>query len=281
MNSIFLRAGKAADKVRISLNLDMFEPINIYDSCEKLGLTVRFVDINMEGMYMSSNKVNKSSILISNKRPLVRRSFTCAHELGHHYFKHGTRVDALEESNQYNETQKDEELSVNAFAGFLLMPIAGVLAEFAKRKWNPNKALPIQYYLISSHFGVGYHTLIYHCRANRVINFAKAKELLKYNPAKIFKTYFSKDIVTSHYKIFDKYYNSSMIEVEVLNYLIFPKTVSIEGNHTELILETKLGNIYKVLKVGIIKTTSLIDDKSISIRIQKKDYVGLSENRHL
>jgi len=281
MNRIFLSASKGADKVRIKLELNMFEPINIYDACINLGISVRFLNFNMEGMYITSNKQNNPNIFLSNQRPLVRRNFTCAHELGHHYFMHGTKVDSLDYSNEYSDEQNYEESLVNTFAGYLLMPIAGLQAQFSIRKWKPHSISPIEFYLLSSYFGVGYLTLIYHCRANKIISFSKAKDLLKYSPAKIFIENFPDSIEKSHFKIFDEYCKLSIVDLEVSNYLILSYTMEIDENYLEIVEETDLGIIYRALKSGIVNVNSSISKKKFLVRIQNKDYIGLAEYRHL
>ncbi len=66
-------------EVRQKAGIANNQAISIYDLCHKLGITVRFVDISMEGMYLGGQK---PTFLLSALRPLPRRNFTCAHELG-------------------------------------------------------------------------------------------------------------------------------------------------------------------------------------------------------
>jgi hypothetical protein len=55
-----------------------------------LGVTVRFNNINMEGMYQRGAPPR---IHLSARRPLSRRTYNCAHELGHHVFGHGSSIE--------------------------------------------------------------------------------------------------------------------------------------------------------------------------------------------
>ena len=50
MDVIATNGIKKADSLRSDLGLNMFQPINIYDTCKTLDLDVRFYRINMEGM---------------------------------------------------------------------------------------------------------------------------------------------------------------------------------------------------------------------------------------
>lgn len=280
MNPLVVRALKKADQIRTKLERDIFEPVNIFDDCAKLGLTVRFIDVNMEGMYISQEDKN-STILLSNQRPLPRRCFTCAHELGHHVFGHGTKVDALTEEGNNFRSDDDEEFLVDVFAGALLMPIAGIQREFLKRNWSTQTASPMQFYTISNVFGTGYATLITHCRVNRLIDDAKAKELLKTTPAKLLKMMMGSDSLKSYFKIIDPHSESSLVDLEVSNYLFLSKDVEVTGNHLEKVQQTDTNLVYVARKPGIIRVATTDNNIAYFVRIQNSAYIGLAENRHL
>jgi Zn-dependent peptidase ImmA (M78 family) len=281
MRSIFIDAIKHANIVRDKLGLNMFEPINIYDTCESLDISIRFINVNMEGIYVKSDKHNKPTILLSNERPLPRRVFTCAHEYGHHYYQHGSKIDTLSHTNQYTKEQDEEELLVNAFAGSLLMPVAGIQAEFVKRNINPYIANPIDFYIVSSYYGVGYQTLIYHCKVNRIIDFNKMKELLKYTPAKIFKEHISGSASISHFKCYDNHSQPLVSDFEISNYLVAPNNSTVEANYLESIGLCSLGTVYATKKRGITTIKSPNFKNDLTVRIQDKNYEGLSIYRHL
>ena len=88
------QAMQAATVTRAKVKLDQAGPICIYGLCETLGVTVRFNNINMEGMYQRGLPPR---IHLSARRPLPRRAYNCAHELGHHVFGHGSSIDELRE----------------------------------------------------------------------------------------------------------------------------------------------------------------------------------------
>lgn len=280
-NPLLIKAIKKADHIRSEVGLNMSEPLNIFDCCVKLGITVRFVDINMEGMYISHEDSSKSNILVSAQRPLPRRIYTCAHELGHHVFSHGTKIDALtDESSEVRKYDADEFL-VDVFAGVLLMPVLGVQAEFIKRGWLLEDASPLQFYTISSVFGVGYQTLITHCKMNRLLSDSKVVSLLKLTPGKILESIVGASVGKSHFKIIDKYVLSSVIDLEVSNLIMLPLDIKVEGTHLEKVLTTTEGNTFVAKYSGITRAFSEDFSKSYFIRIQKIKYVGLVENRHL
>jgi len=279
MNTAFLSAVSEADKIRMNQGFDMYQPINVFDICAKLGVTVRFHDINMEGVYISQENGQRPTIILSTLRPLPRRQFTCAHELGHHVFKHGSKVDGLiDESGTSDDA---EELLVNSFAGSLLMPVAGVRAELATRSLNAGKASPLDFYILSSVFGTGYQTLISHCKFNKLITVAREKELLKLTPSKILKKLLGTDITNSHFKILDSFAELSVTDLEVSNYIILPRDVIVEGNHLKKFKETTVGTAYIAVKPGIVRVVGSESPLACFVRIQNINYIGLAENRHL
>ena len=91
------------------------QPICIYRLCEVLGVTVRFNNINMEGMYQRSVPPR---IHLSALRPLPRRTYNCAHELGHHVFGHGSSIDELREDAKQHPWEDEKEFPGRHFRGF-------------------------------------------------------------------------------------------------------------------------------------------------------------------
>src|SRR6266850_654769 len=83
----------AALQLRTSKGRNLVDPICIYDFAEELQIELRFADIpSLEGMYSNAPR---PAIIIGAERPAGRRVYTCGHEIGHHRFGHGTRVDEI------------------------------------------------------------------------------------------------------------------------------------------------------------------------------------------
>lgn len=281
MNTLLIQAIKKAGQMRTKLKLDMFQPINIFDVSADLGVSVRFVDVSMEGMYINQRNATMPVILLSSLRPLPRRVFTCAHELGHHIFGHGSKIDGFTEEGASTSIYDKDEYLVDSFAGAFLMPIAGIEVEFSKRGWEPKNASPIQFYVISSIFGTGYSTLITHCRANTLISELKAASLLKQTPAKLLQNIIGTVAEKSHFKIIDNHAQSSVIDLEIGNYLFLPEYFAIDGQHLQKIRKTDFGNLFVAEQSGITRAASTISETGYFIRIQNAGYTGLAEYRHL
>ncbi|HWW37735.1 ImmA/IrrE family metallo-endopeptidase [Pedobacter sp.] len=281
MNHLVKKAIFKADEIRMKLGLNMFQPVNVFTACEKIGLTVRFVDINMEGIYVTSRNSSFPTILISNLRPFPRRYFTCAHELGHHVFGHGGKIDILTDNVDMMANREEDELLVDAFAGAFLMPVAGILAEFVKRNWTIKNATPLQFITISSVFGVGYQTLISHCRLNRIISDPHAQSLLNYKPNDILFKIFGGPVKNSFFKIIDDCAENPTIDLETSNYIFLPNDLKVEGNNLKQCQCTGAGIAYIAQRSGIVRVATKDGDEGSFIRIQNHGYIGLSENRHL
>lgn len=281
MKEIHTKAIRKASEIRLKLGYSLYEPVNVYDICSKLEIDVQFVDINMEGLYVNNKDLNNTSpkILISRLRPFPRRVFTCGHELGHHVFGHGLKIDILTEGNESSKYKSDDEILVDTFSAHLLMPITFIQSEFIKRKLDFGTATEMDYYIVSSILGVGYQTLIMHCKINRLIDDSKYFELAKHTPAKIFKKYFGNVDEKAYFKIIDFKTTNLPIDLEVSNYLIVPTEFEVDSQYLEKMKSTEIGTLYIAKKSGISSIYS--DTKSCFVRIQPHNYIGFAEYRHL
>jgi Zn-dependent peptidase ImmA (M78 family) len=279
MRTLQMQAIKKAGQIRSKLKLSMFEPINIFDACAILGVTVRFVPVSMEGMYVVQEDAAAPDILISSLRPFARRVYTCGHELGHHVFGHGTRIDGLTEDGSSKAEYDDDEYLVDIFAGALLMPVAGIEAAFAKRGWNFYTATPVQYFTIASIFGTSYGGLITHCRMNGLINDLVSTKLLKVSTGKILQQLLGQTLTKPHFKIIDESAEVSVVDIETGSYLFLPKDFIVEGDHLKQVKEIGIAQVFVAERPGIVRAVA--GDKGFFIRIQKADYNGLAEYRHL
>jgi hypothetical protein len=129
---------EALDKsleVREEAGIPFGVPLNVYDLCERLTpkVRVRFADYSMEGCYFRSDR---PLIEVSALRPIGRRAFNTAHELGHHAFGHGSRIDELQDEDRPESQDDPEEVLANAFARSLLMPRIGLRRAFTSRGWS-------------------------------------------------------------------------------------------------------------------------------------------------
>jgi Zn-dependent peptidase ImmA (M78 family) len=150
-----------AASVRDRFDIPMNEAVNVLDLCMeryKPKILVRFQDISMEGVYL---REPRPEIWIG-LRPLVRRMYNCAHELGHHEFGHGSTFDELQADGAAAPPFVVNEYLANTFAAYLLMPRLAVTHAFTLRGWKAETATPAQCLTVACSLGVGHETLVKH-----------------------------------------------------------------------------------------------------------------------
>ena len=269
---------KASAGLRRRYGYDASSPISIYDLCEKAGVPVRFVEIDMEGMYIHLGEGMKPTIFLSARRPFHRRAFTCAHELGHHHFGHGMSVDEL--STAEGGYDRNEFL-VDTFASYLLMPPIGIKAALLKRQLNNQTITAHDCMILASSFGVGYSTFINHLLFNNYLTKAVAEKLLMHS-VKALKQDILGEVVPETLFLNDTFFNGKTIDVETTAYIALPKDVNVELSHS--VVEYKqlpALNIFRAVKSGLVRVTSAARDWNCYMRIQRANYIGMSQYRHL
>ena len=277
-HTLATQAMHAATATRVQAKLNQFRPICIYSLCETLGVTVRFNYINMEGMYQRSVPPR---IHLSARRPLPRRTFNCAHELGHHVFGHGSSIDEIRDNVEQYSFKDPKEFLADAFAGFVLMPTVGLRRAFAVRGWNPESATPVQIYVIACDFGVGYSTILTHLSACvGMISSARSVKLNRTTP----KTLRSEilDVQTQEpLVIVDQHYLTPTIDIEVRTLLLLPLGTEISDN--KIVHERDLadGRLFRAVRSGIVQANIGRCAKGTFIRVSPEAYVGLASYRHL
>lgn len=272
------RALRAALEVRKKVQVPLTSPLCIYDVAEKLKVEVRFHGgASFGGMYAKETQ----TVLVPSERPAGRRAFTCAHELGHWYFKHGTRVEELGESDGAEASDPDEAL-VNQFAGHLLMAKPAIQLAFKKRQLAPSTSTQQELYAIACQFGVGYNTIITHlCYALELIPRRRAEELLR-SSAKATKESLLYQTFANHLVLVDESWDSQMpIDLEVGDRVLtlFPSRA--EGDRLAAEPHTGGGTILEAIKPGLARILSVKDSWVAFVRISKRGFTGRSIYRHL
>lgn len=269
---------KASANVRKKFGYDLSSPVNIYDLCERAEVSVRFVEINMEGMYVNLGEGVKPTIFVSALRPFHRKIYTCAHEYGHHYFGHGMTVDEITESDgEYTP----EEFLVDTFASYLLVPPLGLKGVFIKRNINLEKITPAECFAVACSFGVGYSTMVKHLQFNDCITKAQSNNLLRAS-LKSMKQELMGENKSGSLFFFDKKTSGRTIDIETNSWVLLPSDIIVEQE--KFLTKYKvvdMGTIYQASNPGIVRVYTLSEDWSYFVRIQKQEYIGLSKYRHL
>ena len=281
LRNIATRGARGAVEVRYGLDLADEDPVCVYELAADLGVNVRFQGGNsFGGMYDNQSK----TVLVPARHPPGRQAFTCAHELGHWYFGHGSRIDEVEEEgSRLADRDLPEERLVNAFAAHLLMPLRAVKAAFRRRGWDPARSTPLQVYTVASQLGIGYSTLVYHLRsALCLIGSPHAEALLKTSPKKLRAELLGSDLpTTAHLVIADALWSRVAVDLRVGDVAILPAGVSLAGKSAALCGETGQGALVTALRPGLTQAQTPGAGWSAFLRVSRHGYVGLSKYRFL
>lgn len=271
-----LRKGlKAAEAAREAAGADPFGPADPFAAAEAFGLRVNLSATSMEGFYFKGNPAN---ILVSSLRPVGRRTFTCAHELGHHWFGHGSTIDQLQEDDREDSSKPDEVLA-NAFAAFFLMPTVVVRAAFAARGWSLSTPTALQLFTVACELGVGYGTLLNHLAYTmREVSAATREELRKWTPQRIRKQLLADD-ADEPVMIVDAHSAAPTYDVEKEAGVLLPAGAQVGGQ--ALVFERSLDrfDLYRAVRRGEAAVSGAAEPGRV--RVMPKKYEGPARRRFL
>jgi len=265
-------------RIRSAQKIELYEPICPYDLAEKLDIRVYFDAMpSMEGAYINDEPPR---IILSALRPAGRTSYNCAHEIGHHVFNHGSRIDEIFE-NPDKIQQNREEFLADVFAGFLLMPKLAVSYGFSQRKWSINDFTPEQAFVVAGWLGVGYTTLINHiCYSFRLISSDKAKELCKVPLKKIKRNLIGQEVQENIFLV-DRYWVGRPIDIQVGDIVVFQEDVFLDEKMFNSMLVSSEKREFKGLHPGIGRFYNNDGSWSAFVRVSRKEYKGQARFRHL
>ena len=278
-NRLARQAMRQALMLRKAQHISPNRPVQIYDLVDALGLELRFLDVpSMEGLYYRSNP---AAIVISSLRPNGRRAYTCAHELGHHVFGHGNRIDELTNRQPGPTTFNAEEYVADQFASAMLMPKAAVDWAFHIRGWDPAGATPEQIYTIAGWLGVGYETLVYHLGLSlRLFGRTHMVRLLRVSPKRIRASSMGFE-AEQDLLIADIHWQDRSIDIEAGDLVALPASVSVEGSCTEIVREDSDKTLVRGASPGCGRVAIRGGVWSADIRVARHGYVGRNMFRHL
>jgi len=272
---------RMATKVRKQGKLPQSAPVCIYDFVEeKLAIEVKFQRVtSMEGMYV---RAQPPVILICSERPSGRQAYTCAHELGHHVFGHGLRVDEYFDAAEGRDSFDPNEWVADRFAGFFLMPKYAVEQAFRNRAWDWRSCDPFQVYVVAGNLGVGYQSLVQHMRWSLgMLTKHQADELARTTPKQMRSSILKRD-ARSDLLIVDAAWDGRVAaDLQVGEQAILPQKVSVEEKVVKILAEHELGVLVEATQTGTERATLSQANWAVNIRVSRHFYVGRSRFRHL
>ena len=262
---------------RFEAGFEHDNPVPAWVLAERLGVPVRFVDIDFEGMY---RREPSPRIVVSVQRPLARRNYTCGHELGHHIFGHGASLEALNDRAADGDRENPDEVLANSFAAHLLMPVLGIRAAFARRGTSPHIATPETFLAVATEYGVGFETLI------NQVTYA-FKELTERGRNDLLGGYQAlrqalvPDNQLGPIALVDRHTRTPTLDIEVGHLVIAPADASPDDPALTLISATNDGRVYQATHRSALEISDTRKNWCVTIRIAPKNFVGLARYRFL
>lgn len=257
-------------QIRKKLGLATEDSVSALDAAERLGIDVRLVDLpSMEGMYVRGNR---PTIILSTKRPAGRRSFTCAHEIGHHVMGHGEQFDELVKEKSFSRSSDPKEFQADCFAAFFLMPKITVENGMKKRGFTYEELDEIQVFQLASWLGVSYGGLVSHL-VHGLGTISRSKgELLQKKAPKEIRQQLAGDIEDKNLIVVDSFWTGRAIDCEAGDILILPSGVSVEGDSISFIEQNTGHQFCRAERAGISRIA--VGEWSSYVRVSSEEFKG-------
>lgn len=273
---LILKAASQAQIARVKSNINPNDTIDPITVAERLGCEVRFMALpSLEGIY---SPTPRPVIVLGSERPAGRRASTCAHEIGHHEFNHGTRIDQFVNDNTPENDDPDEFIA-NMFAAFLLMPKSIIQKVLRERKIQPQCIEPMQVFRMASHLNVGYGTLINHMTWTlNLLGKQQYKNLLRTQPKEL-KAMFGGS-PQGEVIIVDELWQDRAVDLEIGDILVLHSN-SVLDEAPQLSLTGKIDHqkLYTAVSRGYSRAFNANGDWAVNIRVTSKHYEGLAKYR--
>jgi len=269
-------AYRGALNVRKRAEIPRLDPVNIFDCAEKLKVEVRFiVGGTFEGMYEKERKV----IVLPVDRPAGRRVFTCAHELAHWRYKHGSMLDDSTTVEDYNNSP--EERLANMFAGYLLMPPPAVEHAVKAMGIEYSNCSAEQIYELASWFGVSYASMLGHLKwALKKISTIRYEQLKRVAPREI-RSRLLAGRQSQHLIVMNKIPPCIPIDMEVGDLALLPTGCANSGRSLTIIENTPAHTLVEAVSPGVSLLRTPDSSWSAVARIMRRGYTGRAVFRNL
>ena len=231
LRALTLRAAAHAEHVRVKCDIARTAAVDPLLIAEKRGCEVRFMALpSLEGVY---SPTPRPAIILGSQRPAGRRAFNCAHELGHHEFKHGVRIEELNADHSVKSKDPDEFLA-DMFAACLLMSQGSVRRALKDRGIKPEAVAPMQVFRLASFFGVGYGTLIDHMTWTLKLLLPHQRDSLLHIQPKELKAQFG-GTPQAEVVLVDELWRNRAVDLEIGDILVLRKGAIVKDDDPHLL----------------------------------------------
>lgn len=270
---------RRAIEIRKRLGIPTDHAVCAVDVASQLDLEVWYKPLpSLAGMYSGGSD---PTIIIGSDRPAGYQASTCAHEIGHHVFGHGTKVDEYVEGAGRGRAQDPDETLANLFGGHMLMPHAAVARVFALRGWSIASPAPEQVFIAAGHLGVGYQTLVHHLRWTiRSIAGPVFDHLLGIQAKSIRQSLAGRPTPENLFVV-DRHWSDRPVDLVVGDLAFLPADSRIEGNAVKTVDRSADRVTIRAMRRGLARAEDARADWSSFIRVMPKCYDGAAVHRHL
>lgn len=265
----------AALRARRKFGVSASEPVCPIALARGLGLSVRYVSAgSLEGLYRPGHR---PLVILGSQRPWGRRNYTCAHEIGHHTFGHGARVDEVAPEGGRNRWDPEEYMA-DRFASALLMPKLAVTSAFTCRSMSYANPKASNIALVAGELGVGYRTLI-GCmeRTLNLIDAGQAKALRRRTPKSLQQEVLGPFETTRLVQV-DQHWRRPTVDLEIGEVVLLPVGVSVDA--TALRAGPVAGS-YVAVATGIARVGLPGASTPLEVRVSRRWFHGLEQYRFL
>jgi Zn-dependent peptidase ImmA (M78 family) len=266
-------AAKKALKIRVEGGYPLTRPCDVYELIVRHKLELQFVSVpTLEGMYLEDG--DRRRICVSAYRPPGRQHFTAAHECGHSFLYHGTKLDRIKDlRDTASEREIDEQLA-DIFATCLMMPNNTVQSGFRLRGIDPNNPTPADVYKVATWLRVGYTTLSNHMfYSMELMSRQHLRCLLRHEP-KAIKNELAQQQTTKEVFQLDGLWDRECVQAQVGDFF-----TGITGSPDCVLVKVRDG-LFTAARPGKV-TVALNSGGVAEIKIGRENYVGLYEYRCL
>ena len=157
-------------------------PVDIYDAIYTADVVTIWRQMPRQFGAYANDPGSRPGVIINSGLPHAAQRQTAGHELGHHWWKHGTREDLdLDPPGDRRPSWPPEEKLAESFAAWFLMPRKAAVAAFDRLGINELRS-PADVYLLSLLLGTPYRATVRHLPNIRLISGARAAEWIKVPP---------------------------------------------------------------------------------------------------
>jgi Zn-dependent peptidase ImmA (M78 family) len=248
----------------------------IIDAALELNILVHIMKISsVEGIWCKE----KRAIVLTSLRSPGRRFFTCAHEMAHCHFNHGSHIDELLKESATADDSPEERLA-NQTAGYLLMPPFAVPSALKVRNWKPETLTSEQAYRLASFFGVSYGGLLNHMyyalQTIKQTVFSRLSEI----PAKSIRAKLCPHTNTPHLTVVDSFWNERPVDLDVGHAVLLPPGAIYSQNLLEkLDCPDAEGIVCLAREAGVGHLIVPPHSRELLLRVIPDEFNGFAENR--